>query len=255
MYKENELERNWKFYTTPPASSRAQVRPAVAIDCEMGVAESGESELIRVSVIDYFSCAVLLDSLVWPDVKMSHYNTRFSGVTRGDMESARRNRTCIFGRHRARMAVTGFLGPDTIVIGHALNQDLNCLRWIHPNVVDTLLIEQGLKSLESQAEMSSTNETQDPVQTEQTKTAGRPLSLKALTLERLGRNIQIKGRGHDSKEDAIATRDLLHWHVLRSMSLKDGQLEGDKQSEGGEESEGNEESDHGELSDGAGVSL
>jgi len=42
-----------------------------------------------------------------------------------------------------------------------------------------------------------------------------PLSLKSLTLQRWGREIQKSGqRGHDSLEDAIAARDLAHWHVL-----------------------------------------
>ncbi|OAQ99263.1 hypothetical protein LLEC1_05754 [Akanthomyces lecanii] len=40
------------------------------------------------------------------------------------------------------------------------------------------------------------------------------LSLKALAAERLQRQIQTKGQGHDSLEDALATRDLLLWHMV-----------------------------------------
>ena len=57
-----------------------------------------DSELIRVTLIDYFSSAILVDSLVYPDVEMSHYNTRFSGVTKKDMEMARAKGTCFRGR-------------------------------------------------------------------------------------------------------------------------------------------------------------
>ncbi len=209
QYSDGELEKLWRFYPTPPRRRKPQIRVAVVIDCEMGVAESGESELIRVSVVDYFSCEVLLDSLVWPDVRMSHYSTMFSGVTRQAMEDARRRRSCIFGRDNARNAVCRFVGPDTVVVGHAAQNDLTSLRWIHPSVVDTLLIELGIRSWEDKAENNDTgNGDSQP-------TGG--LSLKALALQRLNRAIQVKRKGHDSLEDAMAARDILHWHIAGAI--------------------------------------
>jgi RNA exonuclease 1 len=182
----------------------------------MGVAESGESELIRVSVVDYFSCEVLLDSLVWPNVSMGYYNTRFSGVSRHAMENARRTRSCIFGRDNARKAVCTFVGPDTVVVGHAAQNDLISLRWIHPSVVDTLVIELGNRFQESKAE---NNDNGRGTGSEQPKVGIKSggLSLKALALHRLNRRIQMKGKGHDSLEDAVATRDLLHWHIAKDL--------------------------------------
>lgn len=52
----------------------------------------------------------------------------------------------------------------------------------------------------------------EEIQPEKPKYPG--LSLKALALERLNREIQVKGKGHDSLEDALATRDLLLWHII-----------------------------------------
>lgn len=181
----------------------------------MGVAESGESELIRVSVVDYFSCTVLLDSLVWPEVKMSHYNTAFSGVTTQAMEGAMRRDRCIMGRNRARQAVCDFVGPDTIVVGHGAHQDLTSLRWIHPNIVDTLLVET-LKRSQGNATEGTARGDGISQQAQGTNAAGG-LSLKALALQRLNRRIQLRRKGHDSTEDAITTRDLLHWHVTRAV--------------------------------------
>ena len=106
----------WKFHATPAAAAYSDIRQAVAIDCEMGTAASGDNELIRVTLIDYFSSAVLVDSLVYPDVAMSHYNTRFSGVTKQDMETARARGRCFRGRDQARTAVWRFVGPSTIVV-------------------------------------------------------------------------------------------------------------------------------------------
>jgi RNA exonuclease 1 len=42
----------------------------------MGTAASGESELIRVTMVDYFSDEILVDNLVEPGVRMLHLNTR-----------------------------------------------------------------------------------------------------------------------------------------------------------------------------------
>ena len=228
-YAIGELEANWRFFRTPPAGIHNRTPAlAVAIDCEMGVAESGESELIRVSVVDYFTGIVLLDSLVWPDVKMAHYNTRFSGITRQALQDARRRRTCLFGRRNALQAVWRHVGPETIVIGHATHSDLTSLRWTHPLVIDTLLIEDAILRKERQLleEAQQENEqdgaekdvgSQDKTQAAAAGSRSGGLSLKALARDRLKREIQVHGRGHDSVEDALATRDLLHWHILNRV--------------------------------------
>jgi RNA exonuclease 1 len=88
----------WRFHATPSATEYSDTRQAVAIDCEIGTVASGDSELIRVTLIDYFSSAVLVDSLVYPDVEMSHYSTRFLGVTKKEIEMARAKGTCFRGR-------------------------------------------------------------------------------------------------------------------------------------------------------------
>jgi len=177
-------------YSATPAPTKNDTRKAVVIDCEMGTAASGDNELIRLTLIDYFSSDVLIDKLVWPDVQMLHMNTKWSGVTWKMMNEARNKRKCVFGWKNARSLVWKFVSPETIVIGHGVQSDLTSLRWIHPRLIDTLIVERG---------------------NDDKKTG---LSLKKLAEERLGRAIQ-QGRGHDSLEDAIATRDLLHWNVLK----------------------------------------
>lgn len=255
-----------------------QICRAVAIDCEMGTAESGDSELIRITLIDYFTSAILLDNLVLPDVPMRDLRTRFSGVTWNQMRAAKKEGSCIKGRDNARRAVWKYVGPDTVVIGHSSNNDLTALRWIHKNVVDTFILESGLKR--EKEELRAQYETQcaetQPTQTAADAQASRegahmaravqalehlslsssgplpsplesatgqnksqqgkkkmngpgPLSLKVLALTRLGREIQTGDRkGHDSLEDAVATRDLAEWHVrekertLHNNNMGDG---------------------------------
>ncbi|KAF5024259.1 hypothetical protein F66182_3668 [Fusarium sp. NRRL 66182] len=184
-----EMSNRWQYSATP-ASTRKDARKAVVIDCEMGTAASGDCELIRLTLIDYFSSRVLIDKLVWPDVPMSHLNTKWSGVTWKLMREARNGNRCIFGRNNARALIWKFVSPETIVIGHGASSDLTALRWIHPRVIDTLIVEGNNHG----------------------STTG--LSLKKLAEKRLQRIVQ-KGKGHDSLEDAIAARDLLHWNVAR----------------------------------------
>lgn len=203
----------------------------------MGIAASGDSELIRVSVVDFFSRKVLLDSLVFPHVMMAHYNTKYSGITRQAMEDARRRRRCLLGRDKAREAVWQLIGPSTIVIGHAGQQDLTCLRWIHTVIVDTQMVkarrERERNADEAaKAESSVKDSIREQIgggddsagandQTNEDDSSSKReggLSLKALASQRLNREIQIQGRGHDSVEDALATRDLLCWQLQLPMS-------------------------------------
>lgn len=220
----------------------------------MGTASTGETELIRISAVDYFSGAVLLDSLVYPDVKMIHYNTRYSGITRPQMESARRARTCLFGRAKAREALWKFIGPNTVVIGHGANSDFSSLRWIHPVIIDTFIVEKKNRPVEeddkhnkkdnnkeesegkeddkqmgespeiitSATTAMDGNEDGQANSKEKEKPPNQPkqkggLSLKALAKERLGRDIQLSHKGHDSVEDSIAARDILHWNILKLL--------------------------------------
>ncbi|CCE29891.1 uncharacterized protein CPUR_03739 [Claviceps purpurea 20.1] len=159
------------------------------------------------------------------------------------MEAARRKNDCFLGRDAARKAVHDFVGPKTVVIGHGANGDLMCLRWVHRVIVDTLLVESQRRQLElftaealkhwpsadkqqegadagegggdDDGEDEGEGEGEDNGKDKKSRALRKEsgLSLKALTLKRLNRVIQIPGRGHDSLEDAQATRDLLHWYM------------------------------------------
>ncbi|RKF80809.1 RNA exonuclease 3 [Golovinomyces cichoracearum] len=234
-YMQGELEKFWKYYPTPPVSKDIEPRTAVAIDCEMGINVNGETELLRISAIDYFTSEVLLNILVYPDEQMGDYHTRYSGVSHKQMQTAFRKRQCLLGRKAAREAMWKFVGPQTILIGHSANNDLSALRWIHTRVIDTMLID--LLIFNEQRRLAEANKTKDEdennldsiTEIDSTKnslavqaTHNKPknlsgtgrLSLKQLAKSRLGKDIQQGRVGHDSLEDAIATRDLAHWNVV-----------------------------------------
>ena len=210
-FSEAQLSEQWAYHYTPSTVQRptkataisgnvtraqrrfltkqkSDVRQAIALDCEMGTASSGEPELIRLTAVDYFNNEILIDNLVKPSIPMQHYNTKYSGVSRSDMIKAERTSTCIFGRDAALKQLWRYVGPDTFVIVHGGHNDFTSLRWIHPKIIDTFTL--------SSYEYGKVD-------------GGR--SLKNLSLQRLGRKIQMGRGGHCSLEDARACRELAHW--------------------------------------------
>ncbi|KAJ4307928.1 hypothetical protein N0V94_009561 [Neodidymelliopsis sp. IMI 364377] len=186
-------------------------------------------------MIDYFSEEILVDNLVEPDVPMRHLNTRFSGVSWADFKNARKTGTCLSGKAGARLAIWKYVGTDTIVIGHGVSNDLRALRWIHTSVVDSLLLESGRLKSKIMEEGKNELPKQENLQNLAACSVGleecaekrvhvrRPggNSLKTLAKKYLNRDIQLNGkRGHDSLEDAIAARDLVH----RSTVCFDGDM-------------------------------
>lgn len=178
--------------------SGKSIRSVVALDCEMGTSRLGNTELIRLSLIDFFTQESLIDSLVLPTVEMTHYNTRYSGVTFGAMRHAVRTNTAIRGAAAARNEVFKYVDSETIVIVHGGCNDFSTMRWIHPatRIIDTCVLE-----------------TYD----HKVKENGWKKSLKEVCLRRCGISVQNavlnNGRtaGHDSLEDAFATREVVCW--------------------------------------------
>ncbi len=225
------MEQRWQFHDT---SGKIQPghRVAVALDCEMGTAIDDDSELIRLTVVDYFTGEPLIDRLVYPDIEMKHYNTRWSGISRSDMEKARRQGECILGRDAARKAIFDYVGPSTIVVGHGAQNDLSSLRWIHHRVIDSHMVEWDRRKEAERKEEEEKNKNKEEgevsEENEDKPEYGQPrgkhhpdgMSLKALTMKRLGRAIQVGKNGHDSLEDALAARDLIHAHIMGLGSFK-----------------------------------
>ena len=110
------------------------------------------------------------------------------------------------------------------------------MRWIHEVVLDTFHLESKIaQDLKAVAEQQKEQEREQQVfsadmvmktvlnkdqQAPQKRQKGSgACSLKTLSMSRLGRDIQAKEKkGHDSLEDALAARDLAHWHVTQSLN-------------------------------------
>jgi hypothetical protein len=208
----------FQFEKTPENPSVAN-DGAVCFDCEMGYTVNG-LELIRLTAVSWPEGELILDVLVRPLGQVLDLNSRYSGVHARDFLGAKPydeskdsnlqmdELRIVESPQVARKLLFKLISPRTPLLGHAIDNDLNTTRIIHPAIVDTVLLFPHPTGLP------------------------RRRALKALTKQILDRDIQTGhgAAGHDSKEDAIAAGDLVRWQVARKW--KEMQREGWK-SEGG----------------------
>ncbi|KAF8076496.1 ribonuclease H-like domain-containing protein [Lyophyllum atratum] len=186
-----DLHARYPFSYLEPGSTSSTALDVAAMDCEM-VYTTGGMRVARVSVVDgaggeVFDQIVRMD----PGVEVIDYITRFSGITAEILAKA------ILPLASIRKSLDSFIDRDTILIGHALDNDLKTLRIIHHNCIDTVTLFPHRM--------------------------GAPYrrSLKDLVRENLGSLIQTDSTvGHSSVEDAAATLDLVRWHVLNKPPPK-----------------------------------
>ncbi|XP_038003394.1 apoptosis-enhancing nuclease isoform X1 [Motacilla alba alba] len=166
-------------------TSSLVLRPGkyVAIDCEMvGTGPQGKlSELARCSVVNYEG-DVIYDKYVRPELPIVDYRTRWSGITKQHMKNAI--------PFKAAQAEILKILKDKIVVGHAIHNDFQALKYFHPK-----------------------DRTRDTSQSPALKKrAGLPIranvSLKNLARYLLHKKIQVGCKGHSSVEDAQTAMEL-----------------------------------------------
>lgn len=153
--------------------------PLLVLDCEMGYSVEGLS-LLRVTFVKQNN-ELFFDSLVIPDMPIIDYNSRFSGLS--TVEGG-----IPFSQIRIFLKLLFKDTPNLILAGHGLENDLKALRFGHKNVVDTVHLYPHHNGLPFK------------------------FSLRHLVKYYLGKDIQ-SGFGHDSKEDCLATGEIIKLFV------------------------------------------
>jgi RNA exonuclease 1 len=149
----------------------------LALDCEMIYTIEG-MELARLSVVDE-NLKTVLDVMV-QTAEVLDYNSRFSGITPESYEQATR-----LSLAQAQLRLMELMGPQTILVGHSLENDLKAMHATYKRCIDTCILYPHPRGLPYK------------------------MSLQRLTREHLRRFIQEDSSGHDSVEDAKATMELL----------------------------------------------
>ncbi|VVC43773.1 Ribonuclease H-like domain,Elongin A binding-protein 1,Exonuclease, RNase T/DNA polymerase III,RNA [Cinara cedri] len=152
-----------------------------ALDCEMVNTTIG-IEIVRVTVINHEGEEVY-ESKVKPKNMILDYKSKYSGITEESLKNCSKRLLDV------QLDLLKIFDKNTILIGHSLESDLKALKIVHYNVVDTSIIYPHKY--------------------------GPPYKwgLKLLSEQHLQRIIQSE-EGHDSKEDALASLDLV-WKKLK----------------------------------------
>ena len=217
--------------------AKPNVSKAFSLDCEMCYTTLG-MELIRLTVVDFPNGGTVLDALVRPKGEILDLNTRFSGVsvkqytsakpypsttdTSGSMlpspEAAREEVLQLLHSDRSRRDISSSWSGEgdhmgtaedkdrnevTVLIGHALENDMNVLRLCHPYIVDTCILFPHRRGF--------------PMRNKLAWVAERHLKwrIQAQSLPPSGIDSEeaLWMQGHDSSVDARCAGELVRWKI------------------------------------------
>ncbi|WFD30765.1 RNA exonuclease 3 [Malassezia sp. CBS 17886] len=162
-----------------------------ALDCEMSYTTAGVV-VTRITLVDEAGDVVFDELIRCADgVSVLDFNTQFSGIQPDEYAEK-----AILDLPAARRILAQYLGPDTVLVGHSLENDLRALRIMHTTVVDTTHLFQHPRGFPYR------------------------LALRDLVAKHLGRFIQTGGAavGHSSLEDAQTTLELVRWKLRSGVA-------------------------------------
>lgn len=176
------------FVETQPSKSGGEHDSVYALDCEMCFTGRG-LEVTKVTLVGHDG-RLVYEKFVRPSAKIIDYNTRFSGITKKDL--AAKNGS-VLTLAEVQQDLLHIISADTILIGHALENDLRVLKLIHNTIIDTSICFPHFNG------------------------PGYKHSLRSLTLQYLKRNIQDSDSGHSSFEDSRACLELMLWRIRKDF--------------------------------------
>lgn len=177
-----DFDRGFKV-TQPKQLAPGTSAGIYALDCEMCSTSIG-TEVTKVTVVNHLF-QVVYESLVKPKNPILDYNTVFSGLREGDLDNVK------VTLEDVQAELLHLFNDRTILIGHALRNDLKVLKIAHMKVIDTEDVFPHNKGLPYTR------------------------SLKRIVEEQF--RMSIQKFDHDSKQDAIACMNLMLRQVVELL--------------------------------------
>lgn len=158
----------------------------ISIDCEMGFTTLGY-EMIRLTMVDFFSNKILFDKIIRPIGEVIDLNSEYSGI-----HEINNDNSISYQETMKQILGPKMINKNSILIGHGFENDLNVMRLIHDRCIDTaiLFLKKGKYKQ----------------------------ALKDLAFKMLGTRIQTGE--HDSAIDAITTMNLVKKYLNVSLDQK-----------------------------------
>lgn len=181
------------------------IKRAVVLDCEMAGSRAGKNELIKISLLDFASGEVLIDSFVNPSTQILDWRERCHGINGKVVANAVESGIALDGWAAARAELHRFVDDGTVIVGHSVHHDMRVLHIQHLRIVDTAIL------------------TADAVF--QNAAKRRRWSLVDLCKELLRIRIRTTSwaqgkQTHDSLEDVYATRELALFCLTKPAELQ-----------------------------------
>ncbi|KAL9564299.1 hypothetical protein ACKAV7_011490 [Fusarium commune] len=107
----------------PYADSLEPKRKAVALDCEMAGVRNGDSEIISICVIDFFTGEVFVDSLVKSQEPIIEWRTNIHSTRPATLSIAASKGRVLYGCEATRQQLFKHINTETVIVGQSLQQD------------------------------------------------------------------------------------------------------------------------------------
>lgn len=152
-------------------------------------------EIARVTLINSLGLTIF-DSYVKPSAPIKDYKTEFSGITPENLQN------CTVTLSQIHLILRRLISKETILIGHSLDSDLKCLKFLHLNCIDSSILFPHSRGY--------------PLRRKLKELAKEFLNISIQTLSNKG-----KKKGHDSQEDALAALNLVKYRRENNIEIYD----------------------------------
>ncbi|KAI6754802.1 hypothetical protein HG530_012554 [Fusarium avenaceum] len=191
-----------KTVCSPESDPLASKRKVIVLDCEMAYSDRDTDEAVSICVVDFFTGEVLMNKLVKPHEVIVDHRSRTHGITWRRLYKAWRQDQTLNGWKETRKELFTHIDSNTVIIGHAVHNDLKVLRVCHTTVLDTMILSNNAVSGSE-------------------RLSRRNWSLQSLCEELFGLHIRASSKKHNALEDTMAAREIALYCICHPERLQE----------------------------------